>query len=494
MITALASAFLATLLAAPPAKPEPPPTNDIRQQIFARQSAGVRALRAGEWRVAVVDLCWAMDHALNSHDAAWYCGQARLATRDPEGAIEALEIATDLDPTNLSSWIDLGDAYAAAGRTDRARAAYYRALEIRKDHAPAFDGLARLNAATGDEDKALEFFGKALEANAADARVLLHRGQFHLQRGRLDQALEDVRAAARLRPDDAAVQAGLARVLVLAGMSDDALAAARRARQLKPKDAASIAIEAEIFRTLGAFPEAIDGARSALAIDPDLVPARLTLGRALGATGELDAALAALIAPQPKLLYEQERNELQSEQQRIAKRKAELAQLQDEARRESASPAVLLDVALAQLNSGDLLHAAELARAALASGELDPVLLRQAALILGRAGHLRDAEPLFERLANGATSTPRDWVNLGVTRERSGDREGARAAFRRALELPAVAADGHAGLARLAWAEGDTATTAAELDAFLAASPPSDQAVRAREALMRLRPAAESAK
>lgn len=494
MIAALGVSLLAVLLAAPPVKPEPPPPNDIRQQIFQRQSAGVRALKNGEWRTAVDELCWAMDHALNSHDAAWYCGQARLALRDPAGAIDALEIATDLDPTNISSWVDLGDAYAAGGRADRARASYYRALELRKDHSPAFDGLARLSAATGDDDKALEFFGKALEANAADARVLLHRGQFHLQRGRLDQALEDVRAAARLRPDDAAVQAGLARVLVLAGMPDEALAAARRARQLRPKDSVSIAIEAEIFRTLGAFPEAIDGARAALSIDPDSVPARLTLGRALGASGQLDAALLALTPPQPKLLYEQERAELLSEQQSITKRKAELQQLQDEASRGTAPPEVLLGVAEAQLGSGDATHAAELARAALAAAMNSPELIRRGALVLGRAGNLREAEPWLQSLSTGSEAEARDWVNLGVVRERSGDRDGARAAYRQALTFSPAPAAAHAGLARLAWAEGDAATTALELDAFLAASPPPDQAARAKEALTRLRPAVKAGK
>lgn len=497
MITAtlLTALLAATIPATPPASTTPPatpppavevPQDDLRQQIFRRQGTGVRALRAGDARAAVADLCWAMERALNSHDAAWYCGQARLLAHDPDGAIRALEIATDLAPEHLPSWVDLAEANAAAGRIDRARAAYYRALELRSDHSPAFDGLARLAAASGDDEAAGTNFQKALDANSADGRALLHRSQWHQARGRDDQALADVREAARLRPDDPEVQAGFSRALLRAGLTDEALAVARRVRTMRPKSPDAAALLAEIYRTLGAPIEAIDAAQEALRLDPDLVSARLTLGRALGASGQIDAALAALVAPNPAILLEPQRVELAQERQRWQNRREELAHLSELVASAAATPSQLLAVASAQLESGAPEQAATTAELALRGGGLERPLLRQAALILARAGRLRVAAPLWEQLTSGAEVEPRDWVNLGIVREGSGDARGARAAYERAAQSSPAPAAAFAGLARLALTEGDMAATISALRSFLAAGPSAEQRPRAEQALSRL--------
>lgn len=459
---------------------------DLRAELFQKQSDGVRQLRAGAARAAADLLCFVMERALNSHDPAWYCGQARLALRDPAGAIEALEIAVDIDPQHLATWVDLGDAYIGAGKLERARVAFYRALELRKDYAPGFDGLARVAAATGKDDVAIEQFTKAVEANPADGQVLLHRGQFHLRRGRFDQALDDIRSAAKLRPDDATVQLGLAEVLMQTGLFEDSLVATRRAKQLRPRDPLPMALEAELFRRMDALVEAIDGARAALALDPDLFEARLTLGSALGARGQLSEAIAVLQPPNPELLGEQQRATLERERVSWQARRDQLQQWEADAARSDASIEARLQIAATQLQAGQVAMARSIALQACESAELTEAQTRACGLLLAQSGELLAAERLFLRLVE---HQPRDLaahLNLAISRELSGDPGGAQVAFEAALAIDAEAPAALAGLARLAWARGDRVQMLAALERYQQGQLSAEERARTRMLIERL--------
>ncbi|MBP7149677.1 MAG: tetratricopeptide repeat protein [Acidobacteria bacterium] len=458
----------------------------IRSEFFERLNSGTRALRAGDAQQAVKDLCWAAAHGLNSHQAALQCGLARLAARDPEGAVRSLEIAADLEPRDLGTQVGLGDAYLAAGRLDQARASYYRALEIRPDHSPAWDGLARVAQQSNDDKTALENFAKALQANAADARARLHRGYFHLDRGRLTEALDDIREAARLRPDDAEVQLGLARVLLQSRALDASLAAARRAREMQPRDARAPALMAEVFLALDALPEAEESARAALELDPGLARPRIALAGALARTGRLDEAIAVLQPPPGRSALDQlEAQQIAEARALWEKRRAELAQLAQQADAPEATPETKLALAETLLATGRADDAATLAAAALAAAPGDPASLRRAALVLAGSGHLLAGAGALEALGRLGPLSPADLVNLGVLREQTGDAQGAAAAYRQALESPGAPEAAHAGLARLALARGDRDEAARELKALLGGEPSADDA-RIKEALARL--------
>lgn len=436
--SALALVALATW--AGPAVARPPEvrvdaTSPVRQEIFRRLAEGRRELEIGDAQAAARDLCWASHRALNSRDAAWWCGRALLLSRKPEEAVKALELATEIDPEHLGAWVDLGAALLAAGRPDQARPAFYKALAIRKDFSPAWDGLALLAQRTGDEKQALEFFGKALEANSADARARLHRGQLHLAAGRLDQAAEDIAEAARLRPDDAEVQVGLAGLQQKLGRLDEALAAARRAAVITPKDPVVSSLTAEIFLAMDGLAEAELAARAALALDPNEPRARLALAEALGRQGKLTDAIAALSAPDPGALAPEETEGLDRARAKWRARLEERTRLEQDVQREDVSLEALFTLADVRAATGDLAGAASLALRAAARSE-GTAELRRAAWILGRAEHLTAAESLLTRIDGRGEATAADLVNLGVLRERSGAPEKAADAFRRAAAIP----------------------------------------------------------
>lgn len=470
-------------------------SGELREEVFRRIDRGVAALRQGDAIKAREDLCWAYGRALNNHSAAWYCGRAALLSRQPELAVESLELAVELEPEHLGSGVDLGHAYLALGDPPRARATFFKVLEVREDHSPAWTGLARVAALTGDEERALELYEKALEANAADAKARLARGELHLAAGRLDQALDDIREAARLRPDDAAVQLGLTRILLRTRLFDEALAAARQAQRLNPASPSVFAMTAEVYLSLDALPEAEEKARKALRLDRGHPRARVALAAVYGRTGRLEEALELLEArDEDEFLLPDEATRLREARERWTGYRDNLARLESAAGAEDATARDLVDLAKVRLATGEKERALALLERAHAKGAEDAALLRDGAWILGQSGRMIESERWLVRLVAMDEAEARDLVNLGVARERSGDPAGAAASFAQALERARGAAPGdpaaiaaQGGLARIAAARGETEAAIGALEAFIELGPSEEAATRARAAIERLR-------
>ncbi|MDQ7006514.1 MAG: tetratricopeptide repeat protein [Acidobacteriota bacterium] len=462
----------------------------VREAFTRRMGRGLAALAQGNAAAAVDDLCWAARRGLNSARANLGCGRALLAARRAEEAISFLELARDLAPEDLGVAIALGDAYLAAGRTAPARAAYYRALEVRVDYSPAYDGLARLALARDDTAAALEFFGKALEANPTDARARLHRGELHLREGRIQQARADIEEAARLRPDDGEVQLGLARILFEAGLANRALATARRARALRPLDARIPALTARTLLSLEALGEAEQQAREAIGLDPDLVEARRVLAEILARTGRIDEAVEQLEVPHPQRLLGRQRRALDTARARWLERREHLAKIEKLVGEGRPEPGETLELAASLVETGQPERAARLAQRALAGPAVDTALERRAAAILYRAGYPLEAGGVLETIDRRGAADTLDLANLALTLELTGAEEAAEKLYRRILDQPDPPAEVHAGLARLALRRGDYETLVRELEAYLAASPAPERAARADAVLERLRPGA----
>jgi tetratricopeptide (TPR) repeat protein len=117
---------------------------DVRRESHELLNAGVAAYRKGDYAAAVDSLRRSAAMALNSFRAHFYLGLALIGDRRYTEAVDALNIALDLDPTHLQSLVGLGDAYLKLGDLDEAQAAYYRALKLRPEYPPSLDGLARV--------------------------------------------------------------------------------------------------------------------------------------------------------------------------------------------------------------------------------------------------------------------------------------------------------------------------------------------------------------
>ena len=77
-------------------------------------------------------------------------GLYHYARREFDLAAQSFEAALEAQPTHVTSWVLLGQSLQALGRTDEARTAFTKAVEINPKDAPAHQGLALLAKLSGD--------------------------------------------------------------------------------------------------------------------------------------------------------------------------------------------------------------------------------------------------------------------------------------------------------------------------------------------------------
>ena len=98
-----------------------------RAEAFRLLNQGVSAYRKGRFAEAVEKLARASSMALNNFPAHYYLGLALIGDRRYDEAINALDIALDLDPNHLQSHVAKGDARLKQGDLDESKASYFLA-------------------------------------------------------------------------------------------------------------------------------------------------------------------------------------------------------------------------------------------------------------------------------------------------------------------------------------------------------------------------------
>jgi Tfp pilus assembly protein PilF len=123
------------------------------------------------------------------------------------------------------------------GKVEEAIAEFQKALRLRKDFAPAHNGLGTALSKQGKLDEAIAAYKEAtrLKPDLAEAHcnlgIALGRG------GRLDEAVAAFHEAIRLKPGFADAYHDLGIALQLLGRLDEAVVAFKEALRLKPDDA-----------------------------------------------------------------------------------------------------------------------------------------------------------------------------------------------------------------------------------------------------------------
>jgi len=218
----------------------------------------------------------------------------------------------------------------------------------------------------------------------------------------------------------------------------------------------------------GDLPRAAALYRQALDVNPGLLQARINLGAALAQMGRIDDAIAVLeAAPAPARNDPSLRKNLALAYYRKGDVPATLRELEPLAGAAAKDPGTAGILADCYIRSGSAAKAVEVTRTALASHPDDPTLSYQLGMALVRSGKSADALDPLERagkkgpsaealLLAGATaldlgqfqraradmedalridaSIPGVWTWAGLARDRVSDEEGAKVAFRKALE------------------------------------------------------------
>lgn len=274
---------------------------------------------------ALAETCFR--HAAAGRGGAAQLRLARLllANGRYRDALPMLEASLADCPGDAGVWNSLGIARRECGDMPGARQAFERALQADPDLLPAWNNWGNWLLASGNPDGALQCFDKVLAADPDHYEARNNRVAALLDQGRSAEAESVARVALDRHPDSAPLHLNLGNALLQQGKGYLAVQSYKRALELAPgmeephfnlailydapghlKQAISF-LEKEIARrgrtvdllnrlAIGqmanlAFAESARLCREILEMQPDFVPAYVTLGNNLSIMGEPARAL-----------------------------------------------------------------------------------------------------------------------------------------------------------------------------------------------------------
>jgi superkiller protein 3 len=410
---------------------------EVRTESFRLLNEGVAAYKRGDYQAAITKLARSASMALSSFRAHYYLGLAYTADRRYLEALNALEIALDLDPLHLGALVATGDAYLRQGDIGEAEAAYYRALRVRPEHPAALDGIARSFDARAKDDRAIEFYQRAIASNRGFAPAYTHLGELYLRIGRLEDAVQTLTEAVTVRPDYAPALNRLSEAFTRIGLYNEAVATIQEAIELQPQEASHHARLGLIQLELGLLARAEETFHRALELDglnPDAGAGMAEVARRRGeyrvALDYLDTVLGdERLEPRTRVRIEDYRAAVVAERDRIAA-------LEEAFEAGSATRDEMQELAV--IYGRRLLWE----RAVEVESRVGPEGLerQRIAYYLLQSGRYKDAEAEYAALTKLSTRADFE-INHGVALSGLGRDEEAIRAYQRAMELDAGLAE-----------------------------------------------------
>lgn len=472
------------LAVAPSAPPRAERADWVRTESFRLMNEGINAYTNGRYAEAVEKLQKSTSMALNSFRAHLYLGLALNGERRYQDAIDALEIALDLDPEHLNALNGLGDAHLMLGDINEARAAYFRALKVRPEYPASLDGIARSYESQAKDPEAIEYYRRAIKSNAGYAEAYSHLGELYLRQARYEEAVELLEEAVTIRPDFADGHTRLALAYSQLGMFNEAVASIERAIDLEPASPDHPAALGIIQVDLGLLVRAEATFLETLAIDPGHPLALRGMAEIARRRGEYDLALKHVDAALADDRLDARRiRGLTAYREALSDEKIRVEALEAADASGEATAEQLRELAV--IYAGRLLwdRAADLE----ARTEPDGEDLERLAYLLLRAQRYRESLELYARLIQDV-GKPEYSINRGVALSQLGLHEEAAVAFRAALatQPDSDVAQLYLGNALLRLGRRDEAADV--YVSFLEMSERSEQAERVRRILEQIAP------
>lgn len=199
-------------------------------------------------------------------------GVVRLQRGDAEAAVQWIERAVAVDPTQGVFFGNLGAALLEADRPVEALACLHRALAIRPNQADALANLGRTQDRLGQAEAAQASFRAALAAAPAHADALQGLATLAARAGHTAEALRLYRRALERHPERPDLHRGLGNVLLgdtSDSRADEAAAAYERALEREPANGDTWALRANAVALQGDAAEARRCFERAAALQPD---------------------------------------------------------------------------------------------------------------------------------------------------------------------------------------------------------------------------------
>jgi tetratricopeptide (TPR) repeat protein len=160
-------------------------------------------------------------------------GIGLLAQGDSNGAEQAFEKITQVQPTNPDGWVNIGRAAVQEGDMERARVVLQKALAIAPDLARANFFYARVLRSEGKYDEAAQHLRKAAAQYPRDRVVRNELGRVLFLKRQYRDAIEQFNSALAVDPED--LQAHYNLMLCYRGLGDERQAHDHQVRYLRFK-------------------------------------------------------------------------------------------------------------------------------------------------------------------------------------------------------------------------------------------------------------------
>lgn len=204
----------------------------------------------------------ALDYAsivedLNPESALLYLyrSQALLNLEQYEQALEAAQLAYDMDRTILPLYFTLGLSHLQSGNPRRAKTFFEIYLRYVQDDPRAWEALGRTLFEQGDSyENAIEAFNAALELDENSFIALLYRGLTYLEVGEGQLAVNDLVLARNFDRESFEASLGLGQALFLAERIEDAISQFSGSESLADTDLQRARVyywRAQAFNALG---------------------------------------------------------------------------------------------------------------------------------------------------------------------------------------------------------------------------------------------------
>jgi tetratricopeptide (TPR) repeat protein len=178
------------------------PTADLRAGLRRLRDAR-EALEAGKVDAAVraARAAVAMPEVAQLGAAHAFLAEALNAARDP-GAVASATRATELNPTLVDGWRELGDGQLEAGALKQAEAAFRRVVAMDTTYGLGYAKLAQVLLEQGRTLEALEAIGEAARRGGDPFFIAAIRGDIYAEMERHPEAAEAYDQALAIDPED----------------------------------------------------------------------------------------------------------------------------------------------------------------------------------------------------------------------------------------------------------------------------------------------------